>query len=231
MPTFWIRFYLRHCLLLVFTGLLIAVLFHGNHLDLLLADPLFDFNNHLWPYRGAWWSKTLVHSWFKGGMIVFALFCLWKTWRHRKAIDARRWRVVAAAIFAVPTIVSVWKRNSAMHCPWYVDRYDGNNPYFDFFSAIPGNVVDVGHCFPAGFVSTVGWLLAFALLRYPEDRKFSRRAGLAALATCLFFGLVQQMRGAHFMSHVLWTIWLSWAIVLALHAMLGAWRQPPPPTT
>ena len=40
------------------------------------------------------------------------------------------------------------------------------------------------------------------------------------------FGLGQQMRGAHFLSHVLWTLWLSWAIVLAVHAGVRAWRTP-----
>ena len=49
-----------------------------------------------------------------------------------------------------------------------------------------------------------------------------------ALALSLAFGWVQQMRGAHFLSHTLWSIWLSWTIVVGLHAILGLWRQPLP---
>ena len=231
MPTFWIRFYQRQCLLLVVTGLIIAFLFKGNHLDLLLADPFYSFDDYLWPYREAWWAKTLVHSWLKGVLILAAIGFLWTAWRHRRAADRLRWRFIAASIIGVPLIVSLWKRRSPMHCPWDIDRYGGYAPYFDLLSSFTTHPERPGHCFPAGFVSTAGWLLAFALLRYPENPRFSRYAGGGAVVMCLFFGLVQQMRGAHLMSHVLWTIWLSWAIVLALHAMLGTWRQPPSPTT
>jgi len=225
-PTFWIRFYRRQCLLLVLSGLAIAFLFKGNHLDLLLADPFFDFDNRLWPDRNAWWAKTLVHSWLKGVLILVALGFLRIAWKHRRMADRRRWRFVASSILVVPLAVSLLKHNSPMHCPWDVDRYDGHSPYLDLLSSFSSHAEIPGHCFPAGFVSTSGWLLAFALLRYPENPRFSRHAAGGALALCLFLGLVQQMRGAHFLSHVLWTIWLSWAIVVLLHALLGAWREP-----
>ena len=225
MPRFWVRFYLRQCLLLAASGLVIALLFKGNRLDLLLADPWYDAGAHLWPFREAWWAKDFVHAGFKGALIFVAIACLWMTWRHRRAGDRRRWWVVAAAIIAVPLTVSIWKHYTAMHCPWNIDRYGGAFPYFDLLTAAPFPLPGPGRCFPASFVSAASWLFAFALLRYPEDRRFSHRAGLAALALSLFLGAVQQVRGAHFLSHTLWTLWLSWAIVIALHALLGGWRD------
>jgi membrane-associated PAP2 superfamily phosphatase len=33
------------------------------------------------------------------------------------------------------------------------------------------------------------------------------------------------MRGAHFLSHTLWSLWVSWAMVVLLHALSGAWRE------
>ncbi len=226
MPPFWVRFYLRQSLLLAIAGLALLSIFNGNRLDLLLADPWYDQVNHLWPERNAWWSKILIHSWFKGVLILAALACLWTTWRHRKLADHRRWRLVAASAIVVPLMISLWKRTSPLHCPWDVDRYGGFAPYFDLLSSLSSNIAKAGHCFPAGFVSTSGWLLAFALLRYPENRRFSWGAGLGAGALCLGLGFVQQMRGAHFLSHVLWSIWISWALVVALHALLGVWRAP-----
>lgn len=228
MPKFWARFYLRQCLLLAVSGLALAFLFKGNRLDLLLADPYFDFGNHLWPYRDAWWAKTLVHSWFKSLLILAALVFLWAAWKHRRAADRLRWRFVAASIIVVPLVVSLWKHKSPMHCPWDIDRYGGVAPYFDLLSSFRAPIDAAGHCFPAGFVSTGSWLLAFALLRFPEDRRFSYRAGIGAAALCLCLGFVQQLRGAHFFSHVLWSLWLSWALVVALHALLGAWKTPQP---
>lgn len=126
----------------------------------------------------------------------------------------------------MPLGVTLWKRTSPMHCPWDISNYGGFAPYFDLFSATPPGLIDYGHCFPAGFVSVSSWTLAFALLRYPEDRRFSGLALAGALLTSLFFGFVQIQRGAHFLSHVLWTIWLSWTTVVLLHALLGAWREP-----
>ena len=159
-------------------------------------------------------------------LIACALGCIARAWMRRHAADAAGWRVVALSALAVPLAVSVWKRLSSMHCPWDIDRFGGGAPYFDLLATAPAHVDLVGRCFPAGFVSTSGWLLAFALLRYPQDPRFSRRAGSAAVALCLCLGMVQQMRGAHFFSHVLWTLWLSWTVILAIHAATGAWRAP-----
>ena len=69
-----------------------------------------------------------------------------------------------------------------------------------------------GHCFPAGHASAGfgflgGW---FALHRH-----LPRLAGfwfLGALILGLTFGIAQQLRGAHFMSHTLWTAWICWMV-------------------
>lgn len=225
MPDFWRRFYARQGVLLLLSALALALLFHFTRLDLTLADPWYRAADHLWPQRDAWWSKVLIHRWLRHLVMLAALVCIWLAWRRRHAPDARRWRLLGAAAFAVPIGVTLLKKHGAMHCPWDVDRYGGAFAYFDLFSAVPAAITSPGRCFPAGFVSIAGWLLAFALLRYPEDRRFSRTAGLAALATALCFGVVQEMRGAHFLSHVLWTIWFSWAVVVTLHAALGVWRD------
>ena len=52
------------------------------------------------------------------------------------------------------------------------------------------------------------------------------RAWLAAvLVLGLALGIAQQMRGAHFMSHTLWTGWLCWAAASACEAARVALRQ------
>jgi membrane-associated PAP2 superfamily phosphatase len=40
------------------------------------------------------------------------------------------------------------------------------------------------------------------------------------LAAGLIFGLAQQLRGAHFLSHDLWALAISWLVALALHRMM-----------
>jgi membrane-associated PAP2 superfamily phosphatase len=40
---------------------------------------------------------------------------------------------------------------------------------------------------------------------------------LIAVLAGLILGLSQQMRGAHFMSHTLWTAWLCWTVGWTSH--------------
>ena len=68
-----------------------------------------------------------------------------------------------------------------------------------------------GRCFPSGHASTAFSFLAgwFAL------RRDAPRAARIWLAATIFLGLVfsgvQVMRGAHYLSHCLWTGWICWA--------------------
>jgi membrane-associated PAP2 superfamily phosphatase len=65
-------------------------------------------------------------------------------------------------------------------------------------------------------------------LWYPERKGRCVVVGLLALAWGFGLGWLQQMRGAHFLSHTLWSLWLSWAVVLVVHYALGAWRERSP---
>jgi membrane-associated PAP2 superfamily phosphatase len=47
----------------------------------------------------------------------------------------------------------------------------------------------------------------------------ARRWLLLALAAGLVLGLSQQWRGAHFMSHTLWSGWLCWCLAWALDSL------------
>jgi membrane-associated PAP2 superfamily phosphatase len=44
------------------------------------------------------------------------------------------------------------------------------------------------------------------------------------VAVCIGFilGISQQMRGAHFMSHTLWTAWLCWTVGWLSHLLFSA---------
>ncbi len=222
----WKRFYRRQALALALCAAGLLLLFHFSRLDLQLADPWYDPAHGRWPWRDAWLASVFVHRGLKYVLILASLACIAMAWTRRAAINARAWRFVAASSVLVPLVVSLGKRLSPMHCPWEVDRYGGANPYFDLLAGAPSSLATAGHCFPGAFVSSASWLLAFALWRWPEDRGHGITAGFAALAFSLAVGWVQQVRGAHFLSHTLWSLWLSWAIIVALHAALGLWRRP-----
>lgn len=227
MPLVWKRFYLRHLLLLLVTGTALLLVFHLTRLDVVLEDAWHRGTGVPWPLRDAWWTSTLLHQWLRYLLHACALACIWLAWARRRQPDALRWRAVAVSALVVPLVIATGKRFSPMHCPWDIDRYGGHAPYYDLLAALTTPVAQPGYCFPAGFVSTGSWLLAFALFHYPGKPRLSLLIGIAAALLCLALGFVQQMRGAHFLSHVLWTLWLSWACVLGGHALLRAWRTAP----
>ncbi len=77
-----------------------------------------------------------------------------------------------------------------------------------------------GGCFPAGHASAAfayagGW---FAWRRAAPA--LARRWLFGALAAGLLLGVAQQMRGAHYMSHTLWTAWICWTAGFAIDACM-----------
>jgi membrane-associated PAP2 superfamily phosphatase len=226
------RFYLRQALFLASSAVVLACVFHFTRLDVQLATPYYDATNHTFPWRYAWTSKYLVHRYLKYGLLLAGVLvwavALWLHWRPQPSgllrAHRRRWWLVAWSVVAVPVVIGVLRHSSAMHCPWDVADFGGYAPYFDLFSPVPAHIRP-GRCFPGAFVASGGWLLAFGLLWYPEHKLRSAAVGGTALLIAFAMGWVQQMRGAHFLSHTLWSLWISWAVVLLLHRVCGAWRE------
>jgi membrane-associated PAP2 superfamily phosphatase len=232
-----VRFYSGHAALLAVSAIALLWVFHTTRLDLQLATPYYDPVNHTFPWRYAWITKYFIHRYLKYALLLLGvavwIVALSTRLRARQprflATHRRRWWFVAWCFVAVPFTIGVLRRFSPMHCPWEVSDFGGYAPYFDLFSGAPAGI-RAGHCFPAAFVASGSWLLAFALLWYPERKLRSIVVGIVAFVLSFALGWVQQMRGAHFLSHTLWSLWVSWAVVLLVHRASGAWRERSEPT-
>ena len=128
--------------------------------------------------------------------------------------QAQRWQLVLTVIGASLTI-AVFKRISDTSCPWDLAEFGGAAQYVSHWL---WRVRDegAGHCFPAGHASAAFAYLAgwFVLRRSAPDT--ARPWLVWVLLAGMVLGLAQQMRGAHYMSHTLWTAWLCWAWGLAV---------------
>jgi len=96
-----------------------------------------------------------------------------------------------------------------MNCPWDIARYGGQHPYLSLFE-YHSEIGRYGKCFPAGHASGGYAFLSlyfFFWVVRPEWKKVGLWVGII---TGLTFGIVQQVRGAHFISHDLWTIAVCW---------------------
>lgn len=111
--------------------------------------------------------------------------------------------------------VSVLKHASHTSCPWDLKEFGGVASHVSHWA---WKVYDGGSggCFPAGHASA-----AFAYAGgYFVLRRVSPRAAIVWLGTSLFAGLAlglsQQLRGAHYLSHTLWTAWICWVVGFAI---------------
>lgn len=225
------NFYIRQALLLAAIATLLLWVFNASSLDLRLEAPYYDAVNHTFPWRYAWVAKFLVHRYLKYALIcagigVWLLALALKLGHGPRWLvgHQRRWWLVAWSFVCVPLLIAGLRSASAMHCPWDIDAFGGYAPYVDLLTASPSGVPP-GHCFPAAGITVGSWLLAFALLWYPEHKLRSYGIGLVAFAIAFGLGWIQQMRGAHFLSHTLWSLWISWAAIVVMHRLLGARKE------
>ena len=138
-------------------------------------------------------------------------------------------RIVALSAVLAPLLIGLLKANSALHCPNKIERYGGAQPFLEIFAATP-EVWDAGRCFPAGHASAGMWLAALAAFWLPRAPGKASVVFLGGLLIGSGLGWVQQMRGQHFLSHTLWTLWLTSALILTLLSIFAAklerWNAP-----
>lgn len=223
-------FYRNHLWLPLAATLLASTALMGLGGDFWFADLLYRWEGGHWALQNAILTRNLIHHDGKllstVAWVVTAGLAVW-AWRRA---DGRRYRLpllyLASAVALSTGVVSLLKSLTHMDCPWDLSRYGGRLPYIGLFEARPAGMPHAA-CFPAGHSSAgYAWvaLYFFALALKPAWRWPALAVGLGA---GLLFGLGQQLRGAHFLSHDLWTLSLSWAVALGLYRAL-LWRPQAP---
>jgi membrane-associated PAP2 superfamily phosphatase len=136
-----------------------------------------------------------------------------------RRLDARARLQLALSVLAALAAVSLLKNTSRSSCPWDLTEFGGMATYvshWDWRLRDGGS----GRCFPAGHASAAFAFLAgwFALRHVTPGmaRVWLVTAGVAGLV----LGLAQQWRGAHYMSHTLWTAWVCWSVALAIDVVV-----------
>lgn len=194
----------------------------GLGLDQWLADRLYAWQGHGWNLRDGFFIETVAHG---GGRRLSQW--LWLATLVTFVLAQRRqrwaeWRLPLLYLLlcvVLSTAMVAWmKRWTQMDCPWDLLRYGGTKAYHGLFEQRASG--GAGACFPAGHASAgYAWVAAYFFLGAVRPRW--RWWGLAAgLAMGALFGLAQQLRGAHFLSHDVWSLMICWLVALALHRAL-----------
>jgi membrane-associated PAP2 superfamily phosphatase len=182
--------------------------------DLALAAAMGSPNG--FPLREHWLLTAVMHDGVRRGSWTLVLglsLGVWWPFGPLARLDFSKRLQLATTSIAAATLVSAFKGFSTASCPWDLAAFGGVAHYLPHWSfAADGGP---GHCFPAGHASS-GFAFAGGFFAFRDGSPRLARAWLAAaLAAGVILGVGQQLRGAHFMSHTLWTGWICWTVAWA----------------
>jgi membrane-associated PAP2 superfamily phosphatase len=196
------------------------------HGDVWLADRLYAWEGHAWALRHAHATQQLIHLLGRdvSAMAWLAVLAAWLVALGRAGLTALRKPLLYLLVAtALSTLLVAWIKSwSNMDCPWDLARYGGTRPYVGLFALRPAGL-ERGVCFPAGHAGAgYTWLALYFFLTVVKPRL--RWLGLGiGVGAGLLFGISQQLRGAHFLSHDIAAAAVCWSCAMALHAAF--WRS------
>ena len=175
------------------------------------------------PYRENWWLTTIAHNWVKYFILGIVLIYIIQfvgsffihTWRDKRWISG----YVLLAMLCSSTLVGTLKSMSEHACPWSLAQ-----PSSDGIMWL-SHTLSLGKCFPGGHSSAGFGLLALFFAYHLQAPKKARLYLLAALVLGSGMGWTQMMRGAHFLSHNLWTLWFTWLVNVVLYFGYQSWMK------
>ncbi len=183
------------------------------------------------PLRDNWWMTQVLHTGAKAVawllLLAMSLFVIWPIGVLRRLPVARRAQIAVTVL--VGTGLIAWLK-SASHtsCPWDLKEFGGIATLASHWAGWAVADGGAGRCFPAGHASTgFAFLGSYFALRHHAPR-LARICLAGALIAGFGLGLVQQLRGAHFMSHTLWTGWLCWVAAWVMDPLFARqWAAAP----
>lgn len=167
--------------------------------------------------RDHWLLTTWLHDGARRASWLLVLALSLGVWWPRGPLlflDYSRRLQLAVTTLAAALAVSLLKSFSTASCPWDLALFGGTAQYLTHWTGTGDG--GPGHCFPAGHAAS-GFAFVGGFFALRQGAPAVARIWLAgALAAGFVLGAGQQLRGAHFMSHTLWTGWICWFVALAI---------------
>jgi membrane-associated PAP2 superfamily phosphatase len=210
----------------------LAIASQYSGLDIWLAQHFYDHEHHVWLYQNSWalekvfhrGGRTLIGIFMIGVLLTWVLSFVVKRWRHLRLPTGY---ILVTALTSLE-IVSELKSITHMYSPWDLQVFGGANPHVRLFDSADTNS-PIGYAFPAGHAAG-GYILLSLYFWLQHTMHRYRYAALAlAIIVGMSFGIAQQIRGAHMLSHDLTTIAICWLSCLVWAKLLLQRKRDVPP--
>lgn len=215
---------------LLLCGLLFTWIARDGALDFRLAHLFFDSATHSFPLRISdaldFWGHTVLKLFTVWILVIAAVVLVVSNWVE----SLKPWRralflfVVMAACAAY--LVQTLKGASVHSCPWDINTFGGSAQWFPLFGPI-GAMSGPGLCWPGGHASGGFAVMAGYFALRDSKPKLARLILIFSLAIGALMSVVQMARGAHFLSHNLWSMWLVWVTCFVIDALMRLILPPP----
>jgi membrane-associated PAP2 superfamily phosphatase len=175
------------------------------------------------PLKDTWLFAVAGHSGLK--YLAVGLWCALLL----VAAAAPCWRKAALPAFLgialAALAVNGLRALSAHSCPWDLAQFGGTAQWFALLGEVPAQP-GPGHCLPSGHAASGFAFFALYFALRDERPRLARWALVLAWLLGLAATFVQVARGAHFVSHALWTAWICWALNAVLYVAARRLKRP-----
>lgn len=170
------------------------------------------------PLKNHWALSVLGHHYVKYILILsdLAILALWIHSYKKNLAPSIKWQYGYFFIMIIlsTSLIGFLKSQSDHACPWDMTIATTTHFIWNF------NLSN-GHCFPGGHASA-GFALMAGYFAFRNDQP--KRAYfylISGLILGFAMGWAQMMRGAHFLSHNLWTAWWIWTMNVVIYSVVA----------
>jgi membrane-associated PAP2 superfamily phosphatase len=220
--------------------ILVFAFFEYTNVDLLIQQHFYIPAEKTWIlkdphffYRKIFYTGIKIPIYIVGVTALIASIISWKKniWnKYRKGF-----LVVTLTLIILPTTIAVVGKNvTNVQCPDDINRFAGTIPYVKHFEPYPPNPNSPdgkwpkGRCWPAGHAS--GGFALLSLVCLFQSRRNKMAAFIFAMSMGWIMGVYQMLRGMHFLSHHLTTMFLAFILVSTLNIFIKDFTHESSPT-
>jgi membrane-associated PAP2 superfamily phosphatase len=198
----------------------IMIFFEFSNADVFIQNFFFNKKTNVWiigeHLKYYYALKWVFYKGIKGVIIIFGIIQIISAIiNYRKKKNIKKNLFIVFSLAFIPLTVAGLKQITNVYCPYELNIYNGDKPYVKLFEKYPDNIKTKGKGFPAGHASG-----GFALMCLFFVMKRKKHGFMIGFFTGWIMGLYQMMRGAHFLSHTIVSMWIAWFILIIVYPII-----------